>query len=155
MAASIVRASWLSCHHHTIQRDSGTKHVVTSTLWRLTPLLSVASRWVLAAPALRPVAQLAGPNNKQWRMIGPLNALTGQVDYLDAYTVVWAKVIAFYRQLVQAYPNPRRIYVVQDDWLIHTHKELLAALDGMPQIERVWLPTLRPGSTQSRSCGAG
>ncbi len=103
-----------------------------------------ARTWGPAAPAVPPITQPAGRNNKQWRVIGALNALTGQVHYLDAYIVGRAKVIAFYRQLVQAYPNARRIYVVQDNWSIHTHEEVLAALDDMPQIEPVWLPTYAP-----------
>jgi hypothetical protein len=103
-----------------------------------------ARTWAQAAPTLPPIAQQAGPNNKQWRIIGALNALTGRVHYLDAYIVGRAKVIAFYRQLAAAYPAARRIYVVQDNWSIHTREDVLAALAGLPQIEPVWLPTYAP-----------
>ncbi len=100
--------------------------------------------WGLAAPNPAPLADREGPNNKQWRVIGALNALTGRVDYLDAYIIGREKLIVFYRQLVAAYPDARRIYVVQDNWSIHTHPDVQAALSDLPQIEPVWLPTYAP-----------
>ncbi len=103
-----------------------------------------ARTWGLAAPAAPPTTQPAGPNNKQWRIIGALNALTGQVTYLDGYIVGRAKVIRCYQRLTQVYSTVRRIYVVQDNWSIHTHEDVCAALATLPQIEVVWLPTYAP-----------
>ncbi len=100
--------------------------------------------WSTAAPNPAPLADRDGPNNKQWRVIGALNALTGRVDYLDAYIIGREKVIVFYRQLAAAYGDARRIYVVQDNWSIHTHPEVQAALSELPRIEPVWLPTYAP-----------
>jgi len=100
--------------------------------------------WAVEAPAPRPGTQPAGPNNQQWRIIGAVNALTGRLDYFEGYIVGRAKVIAFYHQLVAAYPNAERIYVVQDNWSIHAHPEVLAAVAELPQIELVWLPTYAP-----------
>jgi transposase len=105
---------------------------------------SPSRNWGRAAPEMAPQAQRDGPNNKQWRLIGALNALSGQVDYLDAYILGRAKVVEFYRQLLAAYPNARCIYVVQDNWSIHRHADVLAALAEMPRIEAVWLPTYAP-----------
>ncbi len=65
--------------------------------------------WAPAAPQPAPLADRAGPSNKQWRVIGALNALSGRVDYLDAYIIGREKVIQFYRQVVAAYPHARRI----------------------------------------------
>ncbi len=103
-----------------------------------------APAWAPAAPAPQPCSQAAGANNQQWRLIGALNALTGRLDYGEGYIVGRAKVIAFYRQLVAAYPGAERISVVQDTWSIHTHPEVLAALDALAQIAPVWLPTYAP-----------
>jgi hypothetical protein len=102
-----------------------------------------AVTWAARSPAGAPRTQPAG-TNQQWRIIGALNALTGRVDYLDGYIVGRAKVIAFYQQLAQAYPDATRIYVVQDNWSIHRHEEVLAAVQQLPQIEPVWLPTYAP-----------
>ena len=58
-----------------------------------------APDWMLAAPDAPTLARRAGPTNPQQRLIGALNALTGQVDYRDNYLVGREQVIAFYRQL--------------------------------------------------------
>ena len=49
-------------------------------------------RWPELAPTWGPEAAVAprAGNNQQWRTIGALNALTGQVNYLDGYIVGWA-----------------------------------------------------------------
>jgi transposase len=103
-------------------------------------------RWPEVAPTWGPeaaVAQRAG-NNQQWRTIGALNAVTGQVTYLDGYIVGRQQVVQFYRQLDHAYPTGGRLYVIQDNWNIHTHPDVLTALAQYPRITPVWLPTYAP-----------
>jgi transposase len=99
----------------------------------------VAPTWGLEAA----IAQRAG-NNQQWRTIGALNALTGQVNYLDGYIVGRQQVIQFYAHLDRAYPEVDRLYVIQDNWNIHTHPDVLAALADYPRIKPIWLPTYAP-----------
>jgi hypothetical protein len=109
-------------------------------------------RWPAVAPdwqAVMPRATAcqvhkAGPTNRQQRLIGALNALTGQVDYLDNYVVGRTQVSAFYRRLDQVYPAARRIYLVQDNWSIHHHDDVLATLGQLPRLEPIWLPTYAP-----------
>ena len=100
--------------------------------------------WTARAPAPSPETDRAAGPNRLWRIIGALNAVTGRVDFLDAYIVGWAKVIQFYQQLDAAYPNVERLLVVQDNWSIHAHPEVLGALKQQPRIEPVWLPTYAP-----------
>jgi transposase len=103
-------------------------------------------RWPEVAPTWgreAAVAQRAG-NNQQWRTIGALNALTGQVNYLDGYIVGRQQVLQFYAHLGRAYPEVDLIYVIQDNWNIHTHPDVLTALEGYPRITPVWLPTYAP-----------
>ena len=100
--------------------------------------------WAGRAPAPPPPADRAESPNRLWRIIGALNALTGRVDFLDAYIVGRAKVIRFYEQLDRAYPEAERLLVVQDNWSIHTHEDVLGALTRWPRIEPVWLPTYAP-----------
>ena len=99
----------------------------------------VAPTWGLEAA----VAQRAG-NNQQWRTIGALNAVTGQVHYLDGYIVGRQQVTKFYTQLDRAYPAADLLYVIQDNWNIPTHPDVLTALAGYPRIKPVWLPTYAP-----------
>ena len=103
-----------------------------------------ARDWTGRAPRRRPLADRAESPNRLWRIIGAMNALTGRVDFLDAYIVGRAKVIKFYEQLDAAYPDAERLLVVQDNWSIHRHDDVLAALKQWPRIEPVWLPTYAP-----------
>jgi transposase len=100
---------------------------------------AVAPTWGLAAA----VAPRAG-TNQQWRTIGALNALTGQVTYLDGYIVGRQQVMQFYAHLDHAYPAADLLYVIQDNWNIHTHPDVLTALARYPRIQPVWLPTYAP-----------
>lgn len=104
-------------------------------------------RWPDPAPdwgGERPLADRRGAPAGQWRLMGALNAFTGQVTYLDGYIVGRAKVIECYERLVAAYPRARRLYAIQDNWSIHKHDDVVAALRRWPQIEPVWLPTYAP-----------
>ncbi len=103
-----------------------------------------APDWGPLAPVGRPVADRAGSKQGLWRVIGALNALTGQVDSLDGYIVGREKVSAFYRQLDRAYPDARHVYVIQDNWSIHSHPDVLATLATLPRLEALWLPTYSP-----------
>jgi DDE superfamily endonuclease len=104
-----------------------------------------ACDWMLAGPGVAADRlHKAGPTNRQQRLIGALNALTGQVDYLDNYLVGRQQVSAFYRRLDQVYAAARRIYLVQDNWSIHHHADVLATLRQVPRLEPVWLPTYAP-----------
>jgi transposase len=103
-----------------------------------------APDWTGPPPAAPPLADRAESPNRLWRIMGALNAVTGQVDFLDAYIVGRAKVIKFYEQLDSAYRNGERLLVVQDNWSIHTHEDVLNALKKWPRIEPVWLPTYSP-----------
>jgi hypothetical protein len=89
------------------------------------------------------VAQRAD-NNQQWRTIGALNAMTGQVNYLDGYLVGRQQVRAFYPQLDRAYPAADLLYVLQDNGNIHPHPDVLATVARYPRIKLVWLPTSAP-----------
>ena len=100
--------------------------------------------WGPAAPDPLLLAERADANNQQWRLIGTLNALNGRVHYLDHYIIGREKVIQFYQQLNHAYPKARRLYVAQDNWSVHRHPEVMRALEELPRIKPVWLPTYSP-----------
>ena len=53
-------------------------------------------------------------------------------------------MIQFYAHLARASPEVDRLSVTQDNWNIHTHPDVLAALADSPRITPVWLPTYAP-----------
>ena len=94
-------------------------------------------------------------NNPQGRTLGALKALTGQVNYLDGYIVGRQQVIQFYAQLNCAYPTLDRLYVIQDNWNIHTHPDVLTAVAQYPRITPVWLPPSAPWLNPIEQVGRG
>lgn len=103
----------------------------------------VAPDWQVIAPQPRR-ATSAADNNRQWRMVGVLNAWTGQVNYLDNYIIGRRQLIEMYHTIDELYPQAEHIYVVQDNWSIHQHPDVTQALQALPHLEPVWLPTYAP-----------
>jgi hypothetical protein len=104
------------------------------------------TRWPDEGPDWRlapPPAHKDGTNRQQ-RIIGALNACTGQVDYREDYIIGREKVGLFYRQVDTAYAEAQTIYVAQDNWSIHRHPEVQAVLEELPRIQVLWLPTYAP-----------
>ena len=106
-------------------------------------------RWPSPAEDWRAVEDVppelqASANNSQWRIVGAVGALSGQVDYLDNYIVGRKQLISFYGQLSERYADVEQIYVAQDNWSIHHHPDVLTALSRWPRIEPIWLPTYAP-----------
>lgn len=104
---------------------------------------TAAHDWLASADAY-PLAQHGAVNNQQWRVIGALNARTGQVSYLQAYIVGRAKIIEFYQLLNWQYRHAEKVYLIQDNWNVHTHPEVQAALATLPRLVSVPLPTYAP-----------
>lgn len=102
-----------------------------------------ATDWAPGPPFPPPVTRPAG-TNQQWRIVGALNALNGRVDYLDNYIVGRQQLSALYRRLDGVYAEARHIYIIQDNWSVHRHPEVLEVLAGLPRLEVVWLPTYAP-----------
>ena len=100
--------------------------------------------WGPAPPAARPCTAHAGANNRQWRLVGAVNACTGRTHYRANYIVGRRELVRFYRDLVAAYPEVEKLYVIQDNWSVHTHADVHAALAELPQVEIIWLPTYAP-----------
>jgi len=83
-----------------------------------------------------PLAYLSHRSNTQCRGLGALNALTGQVLYLQRTHITTAVLSAFYAQIASAYPQADTIFVVQDNWPVHVHPDVLARLQ--PQRSPFW-----------------
>jgi transposase len=81
---------------------------------------------------------------------------TGKVVYVRASRIGINQMVEFYIRLRIAYPQAERIYVVQDNWPVHVHPDVLVALE--PQETR-WLRAvpgnwpLTPGASAIRKWG--
>lgn len=104
-------------------------------------------RWPSAAPdwwprgQTVPRAEHGSCNNPQWRVIGGLNASTGQVSYLQNYIVGRRQVIQFHQHLYRQYRDMKHLFVIEDNWNVHTHPDVQAAIAELPNVTMAWLPT--------------
>jgi hypothetical protein len=89
----------------------------------------------------QPLARRSYRSDTAFRVLGALNALTGQVTYCQRSKTNIKCLSDFWFQLCSVYPNAETIYVVLDNWPVHFHPDVLAPL--MPQY-LPWEPTLPP-----------
>jgi len=95
------------------------------------PSLSQAYEAVGASQAL---AEQGHTSNKAWRVVGAVDALSGRLHSLQQGHITVPALVRFYQQLGAAYPQAETLYLVVDNWPVHFHPDVRAAL--MPQ----WLP---------------
>lgn len=85
-------------------------------------------------------AQLSHSANTLSRVIASLDAMDAKVVYRRANKIRLSTLVQFYQDLRVVYSQAERIYVVQDNWPVHTHPDVVVALE--PQTTR-W-PFHRP-----------
>jgi DDE superfamily endonuclease len=81
------------------------------------------------AGAARPQAQRSLLSNTATRVVGTLEAFTGRVLFQSGSKVGIKELVRFYQTVHQAYPLAQRLWVVQDNWPIHFHPDVLVALE--------------------------
>jgi hypothetical protein len=84
----------------------------------------------------QPLARRSYRKETLCRGIGALNAFTGQVTYRQASRISLKVLSAFYAALRADYPQADLIYVIQDNWPLHVHPDVLARLQ--PQTFPFW-----------------
>lgn len=78
--------------------------------------------------------------NTATRIVAGLDVVTGRVLYRQASQIGIGELVAFYQQVHQGYPQAERISLIQDNWPIHFHPDVLVALENQ---ESPW-PMYRP-----------
>jgi hypothetical protein len=76
----------------------------------------------------QPRAELSHRSNTITRVIGVLDALTGRVVYEQASRTDVRLIVRFYERVCQLYPGVR-VFIVQDNWPVHFHPDVMAALE--------------------------
>jgi hypothetical protein len=79
----------------------------------------------------QPKAHQALGQTKSWRIMGCLNPFDGRLTCIQRSKISVAAQVELYQQLRLAYPQAQTIYVIMDNWPMHYHPDLLAAL--LPQ----------------------
>ena len=91
-----------------------------------------------AAGRPQPLARRSHHTNTKRTILGALNALTGQVTYVQRTRADVQGLRTFFQHLRAAYPQAEAIYVVLDNWPMHVHPDVLSVL--APQL---WTDNVR------------
>ncbi len=83
--------------------------------------------------------EVAGPNT-QTRLVAVLNAVTGQVTYLQRSKIGVEALALFYAQIRATYPDVTKIYVAQDNWPVHKLYPVFQSLQ-LQRLTPLFLPT--------------
>lgn len=96
---------------------------------------SLAPAWAArgGAPAL---AERSLRANTATRLVGALDAATGRVHYRQAGAIGVGQLVGLYQDLRAAYPDARRLFVIQDNWPVHYHPDVLVALEPQRLLRR-------------------
>jgi transposase len=81
--------------------------------------------------------------NTKRRIACCLNAMTGRLTCWHRARFDHATLLRFYRAVAAAYPEAERIFLVHDNWKVHTQPDLLAGLADGPMLPLL-LPTYAP-----------
>jgi hypothetical protein len=147
----LVRGCHISYQHaqehiHSPDPQYQAKLEVIQTLWErvqqsegMEVLLYLDELTYYRQPTLSWTYEQAGPSqphaerslcsNTATRLVGTLDASTGQVLVQSGSKVGVKELVGFYQQVRAAYPEAQRIWIVQDNWPVHFHPDVLVALE--------------------------
>lgn len=115
---------------------------------------TVSNAYCLSGKKEQPTTDRSHHSNTMTRIAATLDHHTGQVVYHRVARMSIDQLVKFYKMVSEAYPNARRIYMIQDNWPIHIHTDVLAALEPqeslyLGQVPKNW-PTLPSLKAQRR-----
>lgn len=88
----------------------------------------------------QPRAQEVPAPNTSTRLVAVLNAITGQVTYMQRSKIGAEALALFYAQVRSTYPQAVQIYLVQDNWPVHKLEDVLQAMRDH-RLTPLFLPT--------------
>ena len=78
----------------------------------------------------QPLAQRSYRSNTHFRVLGAVNALTGQLSYRQRSRTNISCMSEFWYDIRHDYPDAKTIYIVVDNWPVHFHPDVLAPLQA-------------------------
>lgn len=93
-----------------------------------------------ATGAAQPLARRSHRADTATRVVSTLDVVDGRTLYRQASHLGIRELVAFHQQIREGYPEAERIYLIEDNWPIHFHPDLLVALEEQ---ESPW-PLYRP-----------
>jgi hypothetical protein len=101
--------------------------------------------WLWAGMGRRqPKMRYSHRSNTLMRVVGFMDGVTGQVLAWDFPRVTVDRLARCIRQVSQAYPGAKKIFLVWDNWPNHWHPVVLQAVQKDPRLVVLPLPTYAP-----------
>jgi len=97
------------------------------------------------------LARRSHRSDTAFRGIGALNAITGQVTYQQTSRTSIRQLTKFYDVIVADYHKADTIYLVQDNWPVHFHPDLLVHLQPQHFEFPIHVPGNWPGEPSPRA----
>ena len=82
-----------------------------------------------AAGPEQPLAERSYAANTRTRIGAVLDVTDARVLFRRRSKLGVEEMVSFYQQIVAAYPQAERFYLIEDNWPVHFHPDLLVALD--------------------------
>lgn len=114
-------------------QDEGTFYRQPSQAWLWAPL-----------GRRQPRMRYSHRSNTRMRVIAYLNARTGEIHAEDMRRVTVRCLARSVSNVPRMYPGAEVIYLVWDNWPNHTHPKVREALDKLPRVTVLPLPTYAP-----------
>src|SRR5262249_2141590 len=99
----------------------------------------------------QPRAQLGHSSNTLTRVVATIEHGSGRVVYRRASKITLATLVQFFADLRAAYPHAQRLYVVMDNWPVHIHPDVLAALEKQESRHLRPLPPSWPKTASAKA----
>lgn len=103
-----------------------------------------SSDWCGQAPAPRPLAKRKPSRYQRYRVVAALDAKSGRVLFRQESRISGEVFSRFLRQLDQAYPKVQTIYLIWDNWPVHSSDVVKQTLAEFPRLQVVRRPSYAP-----------
>jgi DDE superfamily endonuclease len=99
------------------------------------------------------LARRSHRSNTATRLVSTLDVLDGRVLYRQGSVIGIEQLVRFYPQVCAAYPQAERLWIIQDNWSIHFHPDLLVALEKQESRWPRYVPPRWPKDPTPRAVG--
>lgn len=96
-------------------------------------------------------AQRSHRSNTRRRVVATLDAFSGRVIAHQASRIGIKALVDFYEQVAAGYPAADLIYIIQDNWPVHFHPDVLAALQPQHSPFPIYRPSNWPDQPSAKA----
>lgn len=101
--------------------------------------------WLWASMGrIQPRLRYSHRANTLMRVVGLLEAVKARVHVWDFPSVTADRLARCFKQIGSLYPEAQKLFLVLDNWPVHTHPKVQEAMAKEPRLQVIFLPTYAP-----------